>query len=288
MGLPQRPTHDRRAAGGERGRPGQALPRLRRAAARARRDERAGAADVLRHERPHALPERAPDAHARCSSGACCRSSTRTTRPPPTRSPSATTTSWPRRWRCSSAADELILLTDIDGLYTADPRLHPDARIVSEVERLRGARRARDRPHHLAARLGRDALEGRRRRDGDGGGDRDGDLQRAARRRRSRRCSRASREGTRFPPREARYCSFKLWLKYAKPTRGTLVIDAGAARARARGQREPAARSASSRCSASSTRATRSRSPSAPATAASGARALGEGDLQLLGRGAAR
>src|SRR5271165_499794 len=30
-------------------------------------------------------------------------------------------------------ADELILLTDIDGLYTADPRLNADARIVSEV-----------------------------------------------------------------------------------------------------------------------------------------------------------
>ena len=27
-------------------------------------------------------------------------------------------------------ADELVLLTDIDGLYTADPRLHPDAQIV--------------------------------------------------------------------------------------------------------------------------------------------------------------
>src|SRR5271169_732730 len=31
------------------------------------------------------------------------------------------------------AAEELVLLTDIDGLFTADPRLHPDARIVSEV-----------------------------------------------------------------------------------------------------------------------------------------------------------
>src|SRR6202000_178511 len=37
--------------------------------------------------------------------------------------------------------------------------------------------------------------------------------------------------GTRFPPREARYSSFKLWLKYAKPARGTLTIDAGAGRA---------------------------------------------------------
>ena len=62
MGLPVRPTGDRGPAGGERGRPGQALPRLRRAAARARRDERPGAADVLRHERAHALPQRAPDA----------------------------------------------------------------------------------------------------------------------------------------------------------------------------------------------------------------------------------
>jgi len=39
------------------------------------------------------------------------------------------------------------------------------------------------------------------------------------------------REGTRFAAREARYSSFKLWLKYAKPARGRVIIDAGAARA---------------------------------------------------------
>jgi glutamate 5-kinase len=38
-------------------------------------------------------------------------------------------------------------------------------------------------------------------------------------------------EGTRFAAREARYSSFKLWLKYAKPSHGTIVVDAGAARA---------------------------------------------------------
>ena len=37
--------------------------------------------------------------------------------------------------------------------------------------------------------------------------------------------------GTRFPPRASRYSSFKLWLKYAKPSHGTVVIDDGAARA---------------------------------------------------------
>src|SRR4051794_26795834 len=31
-------------------------------------------------------------------------------------------------------AQELVLLTDIDGLYTADPRIDPDARIVSTVD----------------------------------------------------------------------------------------------------------------------------------------------------------
>src|SRR5205807_3772105 len=37
--------------------------------------------------------------------------------------------------------------------------------------------------------------------------------------------------GTRFQAREGRYSSFKLWLRYAKPTRGRILVDAGAARA---------------------------------------------------------
>jgi glutamate 5-kinase len=37
--------------------------------------------------------------------------------------------------------------------------------------------------------------------------------------------------GTRFAPQAARYSSFKLWLKYAKPARGAIAVDAGAARA---------------------------------------------------------
>ena len=38
-------------------------------------------------------------------------------------------------------------------------------------------------------------------------------------------------EGTRFHPGATRHSSFKLWLRYAKPARGTLVVDEGAARA---------------------------------------------------------
>ncbi len=129
------------------------------------------------------------------------------------------------------AADELILLTDIDGLYTADPRLHPDARIVADVERLRRARRARDRPHDLAARARagmRSKVVAAEMATAAGiptvicSGVRAGALAAVLA---------GEREGTRFAAREARYSSFKLWLKYAKPSRGTLVIDAGAARA---------------------------------------------------------
>ena len=37
--------------------------------------------------------------------------------------------------------------------------------------------------------------------------------------------------GTRFAPQEQRHSSFELWLKYAKPALGAIVVDAGAARA---------------------------------------------------------
>jgi glutamate 5-kinase len=127
-------------------------------------------------------------------------------------------------------ADELILLTDTDGLFTADPRLHPDARIVSEVgdfaalEQLEighttsplgsGGMRSKVVAAEMATAAGiptvicnglrEDALAA---------------------------VLAGEREGTRFAAHEARYSSFKLWLKYAKPSRGRLLIDAGAVRA---------------------------------------------------------
>jgi glutamate 5-kinase len=38
-------------------------------------------------------------------------------------------------------------------------------------------------------------------------------------------------EGTRFSAQEDRYSSFELWLRYAKPTLGSLTVDGGAERA---------------------------------------------------------
>ena len=127
-------------------------------------------------------------------------------------------------------AEELILMTDIDGLYTADPRLHPDARIVAEVSDFSvlheleighttsplgsGGMRSKV----VAAEMATAAGIGTRICNGLRPGTLGAVLAGESR-------------GTRFPAGEARYSSFKLWLKYAKPARGTLVIDAGAARA---------------------------------------------------------
>jgi glutamate 5-kinase len=127
-------------------------------------------------------------------------------------------------------ADELILLTDIDGLYTADPRIYPDARVVSEVEDFAALEELDI--GHTTSPLG-------------SGGMRSkvvaAEMATAAgiptticsglRPEALAAVLAGEREGTRFAAGEARYSSFKLWLKYAKPTRGTLVVDAGAARA---------------------------------------------------------
>ncbi|HEY0516929.1 MAG TPA: glutamate 5-kinase [Solirubrobacteraceae bacterium] len=128
------------------------------------------------------------------------------------------------------SADHLILLTDIDGLYSADPRMHPDAEIVHEVSDF--ARLEQLDIGHTTSPLGSGGMRSKvvaaEMATAAGiqtticNGVRAGAL---------RAVLAGEAEGTHFAPREARYSSFKLWLKYAKPTRGTLLVDAGAARA---------------------------------------------------------
>src|SRR5437763_2606481 len=124
------------------------------------------------------------------------------------------------------SADELILLTDIDGLYTADPRIHPEARIISEVsdfsvlEDLQighttsplgsGGMRSKVVAAEMATAAGISTVIA--------SGLTPGAIAAAA----------AGEEiGTRFEAKEARQPSFKLWLRYPKPTRGPLLVDAG-------------------------------------------------------------
>jgi glutamate 5-kinase len=123
----------------------------------------------------------------------------------------------------------LVLLTDTAGVHTLDPRLSADAELVEEVDDF--------------AELGEYEIGQRTSAFGSGGmrskvaaaemasaagipvvicdGTAAGTLLAAAA---------GERVGTRFKPHPERTPSFKLWLRYAKPSQGRVVVDAGAAR----------------------------------------------------------
>src|SRR5262249_27205253 len=123
----------------------------------------------------------------------------------------------------------LVLLTDQTGLYTRDPRRDSSAELVSEVheeselERYEigehtspfglGGMRSKAAAAEMAGAAGMDAVIC----DGPAAGT---------------LVAAASGEtgGTRFHPHPERSSSFKLWLRYAKPSHGTLRVDDGAAR----------------------------------------------------------
>ncbi|MGH2898573.1 MAG: glutamate 5-kinase, partial [Solirubrobacteraceae bacterium] len=127
-------------------------------------------------------------------------------------------------------ADLLVLLTDVEGLYTASPRVDPDAELVAAVTDFEaldalsighttsplgtGGMRSKVVAAEMATAGGVETVICSGLRDGALAAVLDG-----------------APAGTRFAPRETRYSSFKLWLKYAKPSHGTIVVDAGAARA---------------------------------------------------------
>ncbi len=127
-------------------------------------------------------------------------------------------------------AQLLVLLTDIDGLHSADPRIDPGAQLIRDVHDLAeldgltigdstsplgsGGMRSKVLAAEVAGAAGIAAVICN--------GVRPGALEAALA---------GAPEGTRFHPGGARHNSFKLWLRYAKPARGTLLVDAGAARA---------------------------------------------------------
>jgi glutamate 5-kinase len=128
------------------------------------------------------------------------------------------------------AADLLVLLTDTEGVYTADPRSVASAQLVEEVsdpDQLSDLRIG-----HAASPLGSGGMRSKviaaEMASGAGIGTVIGSglvpgvLARAWA---------GEAAGTRFAPQEVRQSSFKLWLKYAKPSHGTVTVDAGAARA---------------------------------------------------------
>jgi glutamate 5-kinase len=128
------------------------------------------------------------------------------------------------------SAELLLLLTDAGGVFTADPRLRRDATLVSEVNDIEaldgleightpsplgsGGMRSKVVAAEMATAAGIATIIA--------SGLEAGTIEAAVSGR---------HVGTRFVARESHYSSFKLWLKYAKPARGRVQVDAGAARA---------------------------------------------------------
>jgi glutamate 5-kinase len=127
-------------------------------------------------------------------------------------------------------ADRLVLLTDIGGLYSADPRRDPSAKLVEEVREIEsldsfeigvstsplgsGGMRSKVVAAEMATAAGIPVAIAN-------GVDRAAVAAALA----------GEPTGTRFVPQAGRVSSFKLWLRYAKPARGRVTVDDGAERA---------------------------------------------------------
>jgi glutamate 5-kinase len=123
----------------------------------------------------------------------------------------------------------LVLLTNVEGLFAADPGSDPDARLISTVDDFAeldgleigertsafgsGGMRSKVAAAEMASEAGTPAVICN--------GTEPGTLRRAAA---------GEAVGTRFSARPGKASSFKLWLKYGKPARGEIVVDQGAAR----------------------------------------------------------
>ena len=127
-------------------------------------------------------------------------------------------------------AERLLLLTNTDGVFTADPRTDPRAELVPRIDRIEelealqitqqtsslgsGGMRSKVVAAEMATAAGIPTVIAN--------GQIAGSITAAVR---------GEEVGTTFLARVERVSSFKLWLKYAKPARGRVGVDAGAARA---------------------------------------------------------
>lgn len=127
-------------------------------------------------------------------------------------------------------ADQLMLLTDTDGLYTSDPSVDPEARHIEEVSDWSlmqqieageagsligsGGMKSKVVAAEMATTANIETIIA--------SGFQTGVITAIAA---------GEKIGTRFLPMKASISSFKLWLKYGRPSSGVIVVDAGAARA---------------------------------------------------------
>lgn len=127
-------------------------------------------------------------------------------------------------------ADLLLILSDIEGLYTADPKTHPEATLIAEVSEITqeieglaggagsgigtGGMYSKVQAAKIATASGIPMVIAH-------------SLQADV----ARRIVRGERVGTLFAPRHSRPVNRKRWLLFGRPVRGTIVVDEGACQA---------------------------------------------------------
>jgi len=123
----------------------------------------------------------------------------------------------------------LVLLTNVDGLYARDPHRDPEPELIRSVEVFSeldglaigdrtsafgsGGMRSKVAAAEMASEAGTPVV-----------------ICNGTEPKTLTSAVAGEAVGTRFAPQESRESSFKLWLKYAKPIRGRVLVDAGAAR----------------------------------------------------------
>jgi glutamate 5-kinase len=127
-------------------------------------------------------------------------------------------------------ADLLLILTDIGGLYTADPHRHPDAKLIPEVKTIDAKieRLAADTPSQVGTGGMTAKVEAARLATSSGvtvviADGREPDV--------ILRVARGEALGTRFLPSASRLESRQRWMLSGLSTKGKLVVDSGAATA---------------------------------------------------------
>lgn len=129
-----------------------------------------------------------------------------------------------------TGAQELVLLTSTDGLFTANPATDPSAELVALIEsaeQLEALKIDDHTSHHGSGGMRSKVLAA--------------EMATAAgvnvticsglRAESLARALSGQHVGTRFPAGHGQHNSFKLWLRFVKPSRGVVEVDAGAARA---------------------------------------------------------
>src|SRR5262249_26030687 len=127
-------------------------------------------------------------------------------------------------------ADLLILLTDTDGLFSQDPSINPGAKLINEVSEMSEIDHLKI--GHSGSSIGSGGMRSKVvAADMATSGGVKTVIANGFKTNVIQNIVTGELVGTHFHTQPNRVSSFKLWLRFAKPTKGILIVDAGAVKA---------------------------------------------------------